>query len=105
MGALPTKRGRRAPDQSVIQNVMGASALEDFNEVRFAHQIDRALRSVKLILDRERQPRYPASVQHKYEDKYSLVGMYWCFDIPYTDRVCDQLNHCCTPSLFVFVGC
>lgn len=77
MGALPTKRGHRAPDQSTLQSVMGASALEDFNEVRFSMQVEKALKQIKLILDKESHPRYAANVQHKYEDKFSLAGMFY----------------------------
>lgn len=76
MGALPTKRGRKAPDQSVIQSVIGATALEDFNEVRFAHQVERSLKQIKLILDKNKRPKYAADIDHKYDDKYSLVGVY-----------------------------
>jgi hypothetical protein len=53
---------------------MGATDLQDFNEVRFGHQIDRALKHIKRILDNTRHPRYAADVDHKYDDKFGIVG-------------------------------
>eukprot|EP01122_Echinamoeba_exundans_P006772 TRINITY_DN1971_c0_g2_i1.p1 TRINITY_DN1971_c0_g2~~TRINITY_DN1971_c0_g2_i1.p1 ORF type:complete len:992 (+),score=172.24 TRINITY_DN1971_c0_g2_i1:130-3105(+) len=42
-------------------------------EDRFRRQVDKALASVKTILENERQPQLAADVPHTYSDKYALA--------------------------------
>ncbi len=44
-----------------------------YDETRFRHNVDAALRSIRAVLDNTRNPQYPADVPHRYEDKYELV--------------------------------
>ena len=43
-----------------------------FDEYRFKRQVDKALDRVKTTLDVNRNPQYPADVNHTYNDKYLL---------------------------------
>jgi hypothetical protein len=40
--------------------------MDNFNESRFRSNVDKALTSVKRILDNSREPRYAADVNHTY---------------------------------------
>eukprot|EP00418_Pyrodinium_bahamense_P061150 CAMPEP_0179186000 /NCGR_PEP_ID=MMETSP0796-20121207/92242_1 /TAXON_ID=73915 /ORGANISM="Pyrodinium bahamense, Strain pbaha01" /LENGTH=935 /DNA_ID=CAMNT_0020889973 /DNA_START=21 /DNA_END=2830 /DNA_ORIENTATION=- len=42
-------------------------------ELRLREQVERALRSVRSVLNSTRQPQYPADVPHAYDDKYLLT--------------------------------
>eukprot|EP00005_Dracoamoeba_jomungandri_P006054 CAMPEP_0174261706 /NCGR_PEP_ID=MMETSP0439-20130205/11890_1 /TAXON_ID=0 /ORGANISM="Stereomyxa ramosa, Strain Chinc5" /LENGTH=167 /DNA_ID=CAMNT_0015346239 /DNA_START=36 /DNA_END=536 /DNA_ORIENTATION=+ len=50
------------------------SSLASFDEARFRRQVDAALAQIKTILENARNPKYPADVDHKYEDKYLLAS-------------------------------
>jgi hypothetical protein len=47
--------------------------MTDFVESRFRAQVDKALTSVRTILENNRVPQYPADVPHRYDDKYGLA--------------------------------
>lgn len=47
--------------------------MDSFQSSRFEQQIAAALANVRKVLDVTRNPQLPSEVQHKYEDKYSLV--------------------------------
>ena len=43
-----------------------------YNAYRFESQVDKALKSVKSVLDKTRNPQLPSNVHHSYDDKYAL---------------------------------
>lgn len=47
--------------------------MQHFDEARFRQQVDKALVTVKTVLDNTKNPTYPADVPHVYEDKYLLA--------------------------------
>jgi len=44
-----------------------------FNEHAFKRKVDEAMKQVRTVLDTTKNPRYPDSVSHTYEDKYTLA--------------------------------
>jgi hypothetical protein len=48
-------------------------SMQDYDDLRFRSQVDLALKRIKMLLDNERNPQYPADVFHQYDDKYLLV--------------------------------
>jgi hypothetical protein len=47
--------------------------MNSYDETRFRHDLDAAMRTIRTILDNTRNPRYPADVPHAYDDKFVLV--------------------------------
>lgn len=47
----------------------------EFDDFRFRTRVDKALDSVRRVLDTTRNPELPADVQHTYDDKYTLVNL------------------------------
>lgn len=47
--------------------------MESYDEARFRQGVDAAMKSVRTILDNTKNPRYPADVPHRYEDKFVLA--------------------------------
>jgi hypothetical protein len=45
----------------------------DFQEERFRRRVDKALESVRTLLDTARKPTYAEGVPHHYDDKYALA--------------------------------
>jgi hypothetical protein len=46
-----------------------------FNEVAFKQQIEESIKVATTILEKNRNPRYPSDVFHKYDDKYLLIEL------------------------------
>jgi hypothetical protein len=51
----------------------GMSLRQGFNEAEFRDRVERALVTVRTVLDNTRNPTYPADVPHRYDDKYLLA--------------------------------
>lgn len=47
--------------------------METYDESAFEVKVDAALKRIRTILDNTRNPRYPADVPHRYDDKYHLA--------------------------------
>jgi hypothetical protein len=46
-----------------------------YDEYRFRQQVERALKSVKTVLDTTKQPGFPHDIAHTYGDKYAMINV------------------------------
>ncbi|MDP2343551.1 MAG: hypothetical protein Q8O67_21510 [Deltaproteobacteria bacterium] len=49
--------------------------MERYNETRLRTDVDRALKSIRTVLDNTKNPQSPAEVPHRYDDKYLLAEL------------------------------
>mmetsp|Transcript_26534 Transcript_26534/g.66767 ORF Transcript_26534/g.66767 Transcript_26534/m.66767 type:complete len:940 (-) Transcript_26534:58-2877(-) len=49
--------------------------MEKFSETRFRRKMEKALSTVRKVLENERHPEVPADVDHEYRDKFSLADV------------------------------
>jgi len=47
--------------------------MSSFNEYAFRQRVDKALSTIKTLLENHRNPQLPAEVPHEYIDKYVLA--------------------------------
>lgn len=45
-----------------------------YDEYRFRAQVEKALTSVRTVLDNTKQPGFPNEIDHTYDDKYAMVN-------------------------------
>jgi hypothetical protein len=46
-----------------------------YDENRFRQQVDKAVTSIKTVLDNTKQPGIPSAIAHAYDDKYAMINV------------------------------
>ncbi len=49
--------------------------MDEYNAAKFHADVDAALKTIRTVLDNEKNPQLPADVPHRYDDKYQLAEL------------------------------